>query len=532
MVFDNFSETGSLSGWLPPSGDIHVLVTTRRRDLTRYPHLTLPFLTPEEGQRLLNRFDNEARALVEDVGGLPLALEFLRAYLDISPGLSSTALRHEMQKIGAIPLLERFAAEYRDDLPTHHERNITATFQLSWNLSGEDARDVLRVMSQLASAPVPQRLLRATLDWPETPALDDRLATALKDLWRLSLVELDDRQQPSGHRLILGFVHHLPKGDARWTETVAAIEKEMDRAFDVQDTASYQELDGVVAHAEAILTRPDLPAQRGIEIADDLGKHHRTLGRFQLAKPFYRDALDRAERTHPKGHPKIATRQSNLAMGLRDLGELAEARDLLRKALESDEQTFQTGHPTIATRQSNLALVLKDLGELAEARDLLRKVLASDEQTYPAGHPDFAIDQSNLAVALQDLGEFPEARDLLRKALASAEQSYPGGHPYIAIGQSNLAAVLKDLGEFAEARDLLRKALASDEQSFPAGHPRIAILQSNLAMVLKDLGEFSEARDLAQKAYNSSLAQLGPDHHYTRAFKRQLDSLSDPAIRK
>src|SRR6187200_1789340 len=43
------------------------------------------FLTPEEGQRLLGRFDDSARALVEEVGGLPLALEILRAYLADGP---------------------------------------------------------------------------------------------------------------------------------------------------------------------------------------------------------------------------------------------------------------------------------------------------------------------------------------------------------------------------------------------------------------------------------------------------------------
>jgi tetratricopeptide (TPR) repeat protein len=526
LVLDNFPESVPLAPWLPPAGDIHVLVTTRRRDLTRYPRLTLPVLTPDEGQRLLNRFDTESRALVEDVGGLPLALELLRAYLDTTPGITSADLRRAIQETGAIPQLDRFAADYRDDLPTQHERNVAATIQLSWNLASEDAKDVLHVMSHLAPAPVPVRLIRAALGWPEAAALDDRLAVARKDLWRLSLIEIDPQNQPSAHRLLLGFVRHLPDGNSHWTETVTAIENEMHRARDDRDTASYQELEAVLPHAEAVLARSDLPSERGVEIVGDLGRHHKTLGRFQLAKPFYREALARAERNCPPGDPEIATRQSNLAVLLKDLGELTDARDLLRKALAADERSFPAGGTEIAIKQSNLALVLRNLGELPEARDLLRKALASDEQSYPAGHHTIAIRQSNLALVLQDLGELAEARDLAQKALTSDEQSFPADHPRIATLQSNLAMVLQDLGELAEARDLAQKALASDEQSFPAGHPNIAIRQSNLAMVLQALGEIPEARDLAQKAYDSSLAQLGPDHPNTRTIKRNLDSLS------
>jgi len=567
LVLDNFPEAARLADWLPPTGDIHVLVTTRRRDLTRYPRLTLSVLTPEEGQRLLGRFDADSRALSEDVGGLPLALELLRARLDTGPGINAADLRRAIRETGAILQLARFAAEYRDELPTRHERNVAATFQISWNQATEDARAVLHVMSHLAPAPVPPRLLRSALAWTEAPALDDRLTVALQDLWRLSLVDLDSQNQPSAHRLILGFVRHLPDEDPHWSATVAALEKEMDRAKDDRDTASYQELEPLVSHADAVLSRPDLPAERSIQIAGDLARHHKTLGRFQLAVSRGRDALARAEQTYPASHHEIGTRQSNLAVMLKNLGELPEARDLRRKALSSDEQNFPAGHPTIAIRQSNLALVLQDLGEFPEARDLLRKVLASDEQSFPPGHPDIANDQSNLAMVLQDLGELPEARDLLRKALSSDEQTFPAGHPTIAGRQSNLAMVLLDLGELPEARDLLCKALASDEQSFPpghpsiardqsnlatvlrrlgelpeardlrrkavssaeqslpAGHPTIAICQSNLATVLYDLGELAEARDLAQKAYRSLLAKFGADHPHTRTAKDNLDSI-------
>ena len=433
LVLDNFPEKAPLEPWLPPGGNVHVLVTTRRRDLTRHPHVPLWVLSAEEGLALLNsgarRFGAEAKALVEDVGGLPLALELLRSGLDRRPDVDVAALRHSLREAGGVALLQGFAAEYRDELPTRHELDVAATFQVSWSLAGEDGKDVLRVMSHLAPEPVPLRLLRASLGWEESPALGDRLARAVADLWELSLVNRNEAGEPSAHRLILGFVRQQPETASRWPATVAAVEKEMDRASDQRDTASFQELEAVVPHAECLLARADLPAEPEISIATDLGGHHRSLGRYLPAKALLQRVLASAERSYAPGHPSIATRQSNLAAVLRNLGELAEARDLLRQALASDERSYPPGHPKIATCQSNLAAVLKNLGEPTEARDLLRQALASDERSYPPGHPSIAIRQSNLAMVLKDLGELAEARDLMKRAYAATLAQFGPDHP-------------------------------------------------------------------------------------------------------
>ena len=179
LVLDNFPEDMRLREWLPSAGEIHVLVTTRRRDLTRYRTLTLPFLTPEEGQLILGRSDDQSRGLVEDVGGLPLAVEILRAYLSERTDITVSELRLAMKEMGEVALLERFARDYRHDLPAGHEPCVAATFQMSWRLASEDGRDVLRVMSHLAPVPVPLRLLRASLGWDKGEPITDRLSIAI-----------------------------------------------------------------------------------------------------------------------------------------------------------------------------------------------------------------------------------------------------------------------------------------------------------------------------------------------------------------
>ena len=517
LILDNFPENTALEPYLPVGGRVHTLITTRRQDLD-HPSVRLKTLTTGEGIRLLSsgqrRFGGEASPLVDRLGGLPLALELARGYLNYRRTLTIPELLAGMRATSDMELVTEFASQYRDHLPSRHETDVARTFQLSWDAAPETGRAVLRAMGELAPAPVPRSLLRTVLKLPAGTAVRDPLATALDELSRLSLVELDANENPLAHRLILAFARHRNAADSAspFDRCLAAIQEQMNRASLQADADTMRQLSLLAPHAESLLQRGLVRPEDFSALAGRLGTHYQALGRYADARRARTEALASAEKTFAPGHPSIATSQSNLALVLEDLGQLDEARDLLKKALASAEKTFAPGHPSIATSQSNLALALEDLGQLEEARDLLQKALASDEKTFAPGHSSIAISQSNLALVLKDLGQLEEARDLLRQALASAEKTFAPGHSSIAISQSNLALVLKDLGQLEEARDLLQKALASDEKTYAPGHPSIAIDLSNLALVLQDLGQLEEARDLLQKALASDEKTFAPGH--------------------
>ncbi len=517
IILDNFPENVPLQPYLPVSGKIHTIITTRRQDLD-HASVRLNTLTTEEGIRLLSlgirRFGDDAAELVTRVGGLPLALELAKGYLNHRRNLTIASLLEEMSANTEIELLNEFASEYRDHLPSHHETDIVRTFRLSWDAAPELGREILRAMGELAPAAVPRFLLRSILKLPANSGIRDPLDRALDELARLSLVELDTSGNPIAHRLILAFARHRNVADSAspFDQCLAAIQEQMARADLTPDASTIRELNLLVTHVESLLGYSLIRPEDFSRLADRLATHYQALGRYSDARRNFTKALASAEKTYAPGHPTIAEFQSNLAEVLRNLGQLQEARDLLRQTLASNEKTYEPGHPSIAIDQSILAMVLKDLGELEEARDLLRQALASDEKTYEPDHPEIAIKQSNLAMVLKDLGQLEEARDLLRKALASAEKTYATGQPTIAAFQSNLAEVLRNLGELEEARDLLRQALASDEKTYEPGHPSIAIDQSILAMVLKDLGQLETARDLLRQALASDEKTYEPGH--------------------
>lgn len=529
LILDNFPETIPLRPYLPTTGRVHTLITSRRRDL-QYPSVRLNVLTAEESLRLLNsgarKLGEDAAVLVERLGGLPLALELAKSYLNYRIDLSISRVQADMSSVSDTELLEVFAEEYRDELPSGHELDVVRTFQMSWDVASEPARKVLRVMGELAPAAVPRFLLRSILEIPGDGGVRDPLAKAISELGRLSLVDLDEDGDPVAHRLIIAFAAHRNKAESAASpgRCIEVIQSHMKRAFESPGCETIRQVESVLPHAEFLVAGKRLPPQEAARLANRLGWQHRTSGRYMDARRAFTTALSLAQEESGPGHYLIAF-QSNLALVLNDLGQSEEASHLLREVLTASEKTHEPGHPSVALAQSNLALVLRDLHELQEAGELLRRSLTSAESTFEPGHPTIAIRQSNLAAVLRDLGQLVEARDLLRQALASDEKTFESGHPRIATIQSDLALVLKDLGQPEGARGLLCQAVASDEKTYEPGHPELADKQSKLALVLKDLGKIEAARDLLKQAHQSFLDRLGPGHPKTRLAKDHLDAL-------
>ncbi len=419
-----------------------MLVAARRRDFS-HSQLSLDCMTVQEALGLLKsgerKLDQEAKKHFDILGGLPLALALARKVLNCRPALTIEGLLQEIKKTEEIQILRIFAEKYANELPSGHSKAVAAIFKISWELAPSTAKAVLQSMSLLAPAPVPRRLLRNILNISAGAAIADPLDEAISELDKgLSLIELDEDDDPRLHRLISAFVRETTETPDYLSESVCrAVVEEMARVTDERDILSYEQLQKILPHAELLLSSGSVKTEQAIDIANYLCKQYWKQARFRLAEKHGRKAVEISERHFEPGHPKIATSQSNLGEVLRNLGKLKEAQDLLRKALKSDENRFELDHPIIAIRQSVLALVLQDLGELKEARDLLRKALESDERSFKPGHPKIAIRQSNLAVVLQNLGELEEARDLAGCAYRSLLDRLGTEHPYTRTAKIN-----------------------------------------------------------------------------------------------
>lgn len=343
VILDNFPEDEPLEPYLPRVGSVQALVTTRRRDLDSYSPLRLQFLSEAAALELLNggdgevgrRFDlDEARPLLEALGGLPLALEVARALLNERLDLSPRDLAQELERQGEMQALEKFAGKYRNELPTGHEKSVAATFQVSWNLLDEPARELLRALADLAPVAVPLGLLRRILPQDAESPLDDALEESLSRLHRLSLIEREaESNDPIVHRLVQAFARTALPESPLFEMTVEAVEAEMGRAtIPISDLAAYEDLEAVLPHAAVIARDAEADQASQSVILDRIGAHHQLHGRFRQASGALRAALASDQARFEPDHPSIAMRQGNLAMVLTDLGKTAEACALLRLA--------------------------------------------------------------------------------------------------------------------------------------------------------------------------------------------------------
>ena len=117
------------------------------------PSCRCGFLEPGAALELLNsgdrKFGPEARPLLDALGGLPLAIELTGSFLNQRKDLDPPKLLVEMRKAGEMQTLQAFAKRYGDELPSKHELDVAATFQLSWDQLGETAKRTLRAIAEM-----------------------------------------------------------------------------------------------------------------------------------------------------------------------------------------------------------------------------------------------------------------------------------------------------------------------------------------------------------------------------------------------
>jgi kinesin light chain len=94
-------------------------------------------------------------------------------------------------------------------------------------------------------------------------------------------------------------------------------------------------------------------------------------GRYEVAVPLCRQALEDLEKTHGHTHPDVATMLNILALVYRDQNKFKEALQLLTEALTIREKTLGLEHPAVAATLNNLAVLYGKKNRYKEAGILI-----------------------------------------------------------------------------------------------------------------------------------------------------------------
>ncbi|XP_038572996.1 N-alpha-acetyltransferase 15, NatA auxiliary subunit-like isoform X4 [Micropterus salmoides] len=182
-------------------------------------------------------------------------------------------------------------------------------------------------------------------------------------------------------------------------------------------------------------------------------------GRYEVAVPLCKQALEDLEKTSGHDHPDVATMLNILALVYRDQNKYKEAAHLLNDALSIREKTLGRDHPAVAATLNNLAVLYGKRGKYKEAEPLCKRALEIREKVLGKDHPDVAKQLNNLALLCQNQGKYEEVEYYYCRALEIYECRLGPDDANVAKTKNNLASCFLKQGKYKEAEILYKEIL-------------------------------------------------------------------------
>ncbi|XP_026577285.1 kinesin light chain 3 [Pseudonaja textilis] len=207
--------------------------------------------------------------------------------------------------------------------------------------------------------------------------------------------------------------------------------------------------------------RPGVPGaaalaaqQGGYEIPARLRTLHNLViqyasqGRYEVAVPLCKQALEDLEKSSGHSHPDVATMLNILA--------------LVYRVFCSREASLCPCQ--VAATLNNLAVLYGKRGRYQDAEPLCKRALEIREKVLGSNHPDVAKQLNNLALLCQNQGKFEEVEQYYRRALRIYQAQLGPSDCNVAKTKNNLAACFVKQGKFPQAEQLYKEILSLQDQ--------------------------------------------------------------------
>nr|XP_057946288.1 kinesin light chain 1 isoform X3 [Doryrhamphus excisus] len=435
-----------------------------------------------------------------------------------------------------------------------------------------EAQVMMALSSHLSSVESEKQKLRAQVRrlCQENQWLRDELAGTQQKLQKSeqSVAQLEEEKKH------LEFMNQLKKYDE---DLSPSEEKNSDSSKETLDDLfpddhddqgpGIQPTHGSAAAAAAQQGGYEIPAR--LRTLHNLVIQYASQGRYEVAVPLCKQALEDLEKTSGHDHPDVATMLNILALVYRDQNKYKEAANLLNDALAIREKTLGRDHPAVAATLNNLAVLYGKRGKYKEAEPLCKRALEIREKVLGKDHPDVAKQLNNLALLCQNQGKYEEVEYYYMRALEIYQTKLGPDDPNVAKTKNNLASCYLKQGKFKQAETLYKEILTRaherefgsvdgenkpiwmhaeerEEQSkgkqkdgTPFGEyggwykackvdsPTVTTTLKNLGALYKRQGKFEAAETLEEAAMRSRKQGLDTVHK-----QRVADVLSEPEARE
>ena len=546
LILDNADTLEEISAYIPSKGTGRVLLTTRAFSTgTIAQRIELDKMTIEEGMLFLLRrmkrirgkatlesvpesIRSQARAIVEEVDALPLALDQAGAYIeDTGSDLSHYLTVYRTQR--------RRVLRRRGQDAAGHPEPVTVTWLLSFEKIRQinvAAADLLHLLAFLHPDRIPESLIVAGAS-ALGPVLQPMVTEewdfneALGELLKYSLLKRDpEKKNLTIHRLVQAVIRDEMSVQEReqWIErTVAAL----NTVFPNVTPAVWGECERLLPHVLNYVTVLAPQKDSGsLELASLLYKAATYLGeraQYTQAESLIQQSFAIREQVLGSHHPDTAASLNGLAILFHYQGKYDQAEQFFQQAIAVREHTLGPHHPDTAASLNDLAIVYHRQSKHKQAEQLFQQSVAIREQELGVHHADTAASLNGLALLYISQGKYDQAEPLFERALAIREQALDPYQNRIAESRNNLAMLYYYQSKYTQAELHFQQAVTLCEQMLGLHHPDTAQSLNNLAMLYNSQGKYDQAEPLFEQALAIREQALGLHHPDTA---QSLNSLA------
>jgi len=230
-----------------------------------------------------------------------------------------------------------------------------------------------------------------------------------------------------------------------------------------------------------------------LEIRGDV---HRELGKFELAREDYRQAIDQLE-DRPDRFAQIGRLHAALGAAYDGLGLTDKAAAHWHQAIDFFERHEPPLMLDIAAMTNNLGFLYKTSGDLDAAESQFLRALEIVHSQLGQEHEKTATVSSNLGALYQAAGFHEQSREMHMMALETRRTLLGEEHPDTAQSHNNLALALLSTGDRSWSRRHFEKALAGFEALGPEYRGDLEAVASNYCQFLREEGETQLAELIA-----------------------------------
>jgi len=521
LIFDNAENYDALEPYLPKmAAKGHVIITTRNSELSRkIKPIIMDVFTENESLEFLALHsipsDDDAKALANLLGHLPLALEQAAAYI-----------QHEKSCKKYIRRLENNGLQILEEgQPPDYDFVVTTVWQITFEKLSEAARELMYLCAYLPSDRIPINLFVDGKDHlPEllkTQFINERRRDkVVNELLKYSLLKVTDADKDiySLHALLQAVILNEDDSPIHLQPCFDIVLWILSAEFDIEKDSKLFKLYFLSCYHVLALT--SVMSSDNHKVFEILARAFDRLGRLSFRNGMYANALDSFEFACaiyedelPRNNVSIGNTLADIASLYMVLNRYEDALETSKDALTYLESSEKSDKSRITWLSWQIANAYARNGETDKAFELYGD-LAEDMETEsfisipPLRKSAMIHNYGNL---LEESGDYSGALWMFEYALSIAVASGDEDKFELLSLHSSLGNIYRRIGDFKRSREAYQYAIDLCEKHL-GEHPETAFAYNGLASLLRHEGLYEEAKQYSEKALRIQKELLGATH--------------------